>query len=115
MHSIRWSAVCAMFFGWTPHALAQLSPPSTFEMQAVCVIFADKTASALPSEKIIASCKKGDIVTLTVPYGNETMLGGAAFCDFSSTIVIVDDPEQKVKKQSCRYVGFIRSLRRSSP
>ena len=114
MHSVRWSAVCAMLFGWTPDALAQLSPP--FERsEAVCAIFAEKTAAAFPSEKITANCKKGDIVTLIVPYGNETILGGAAFCDFSNTIVIVDDPEQKVKKQSCRYVGFIRSLRRSSP
>jgi len=77
----------------------------------VCGLTVDKTEAAFPSDRISKSCRKGDIVVFVVPYGHETMLGGARFCDFRSAILIVDDPEQRVKKQTCVYIGSIRSIR----
>lgn len=77
----------------------------------VCVVAVDKLDAAFPSERIVANCKKDDIIVLVVPYGHETMLGGSRYCDFSAAIVIVDDPEQKIRKQTCRYIGEIRPVR----
>jgi hypothetical protein len=79
------------------------------------VLLAGKDDPTLPSERIRARCKPGDILVLMVRYGDEYLLGGASYCDFNAAIVLIDDGDQKVKKQVCRLVAKIRTPRHPAP
>jgi hypothetical protein len=94
---------------WATFASAQDSGESQ-----ICTIYFRKDDRPLPSERITARCKPGDILTLIVPYGDEFALGGAMYCDFNASMVLIDDPNQRVKKQVCR-LGKIRRERNPPP
>jgi hypothetical protein len=69
----------------------------------------------LPSQRIAQRCKPGDILILIVRYGDEFLLGGGNYCDFSASIVLIDDPKQQVKKMVCRIADKMRKERNPSP
>lgn len=80
-----------------------------------CTLYVGKNEDPLPSQRIAQRCKPGDILTLIVRYGDELILGGAIYCDFSASIVLIDDPEQRVKKMVCRIADKMRKERNPPP